>query len=103
MTTEFQEKIRSVQFGSVPGGTRAGRERTDQINQTEKNWERDMPAYRRLRADGLQPRNVDGAAHLEAKANDSLEVSNGLLMTDPKIPARMKELKAEADSKDVGI
>ena len=99
----FGCRVRSVQFGSVPGGTRSGQARTDSINQREAGWDKDIPAYKRLRADGLQPRQVDGAAHLEAAANDPLEVGNQLLMTDKRIPETMRELKAEVDSKDVGV
>jgi hypothetical protein len=32
----------------------------------EQGWQRDMPAYARLRRDGIQPRSIDGSAELEA-------------------------------------
>jgi hypothetical protein len=53
----FGCKLRSIQFN--PKGPAA---------QTllERRWAADMPAYARLRADGIQPRSVDGAAGLEA-------------------------------------
>ena len=100
--SEFKEKLKSIQFGSVPGGTRAGRERADQINQTEKNWDRDMPAYQRLRRDGLQPPSIDGSAHLEAKANEATEVANGLLM-EGDTGKRIQALHEEVSSKAVGV
>src|SRR5882724_10572789 len=37
---------------------------------TEKRWDQDMPAYKRMRNRGLQPRGIDGAALLEDKVDD---------------------------------
>jgi hypothetical protein len=46
----------------------------------EKRWKADMPAYRELRRQGIQPRSVDGSAALAAKASDRLEVESGQLL-----------------------
>lgn len=43
-------------------------------NATEAQWNIDMPAYKRLRDDGVQPRKVDGAARVEATASTLNEV-----------------------------
>jgi hypothetical protein len=48
-------------------------------NQTERNWKQDMPAYKRLRADGLQPKRIDGAAEVERRAQESWQVETGIL------------------------
>ena len=100
---EFKERIASVRIAGMPGGTRAGQARVDQINATEDGWDRDMPAYKRLRREGLQPRSIDGSRELEAKANDRLEVENGLLMSKPEIPARMREAREAVAQKDVNV
>ena len=46
-------------------------------------WERDMPAYKRLRQDGLQPRQIDGCGVLESRAELEKQVTMGTL-ADPK-------------------
>jgi len=38
-----------------------------------------MPAYKRLRANGLQPKKIDGAAEVEKKAKESWQVETGIL------------------------
>lgn len=51
------------------------------INNTEATWDKDMPAYKRMRGAGLQPKSIDGAAEIESKATDPMEVEMGRLMT----------------------
>ena len=70
--------IRSVTFGAVPGGTR--KQTVVKINQTDKQWEKDMPAYKRLRHNGLQPKRIDDCAELESKATDQYEVELGTIV-----------------------
>lgn len=43
----------------------------------ERGLERDMPAFKRLRQDGLHPRSVKGSARLEATANSSTMIERG--------------------------
>lgn len=45
-----------------------------EIDAREARWQRDMPAYKALRADGLQPRQIDGCAELQATARTEAEV-----------------------------
>lgn len=45
--------------------------------QAEKDKDADMAAYKRLRSDGLQPPSINGAARLEAKAEEKHEVTSG--------------------------
>lgn len=61
---EFRDKLRSVQFGK-PRSSKSF---------MESRWERDMPAYQRLRMNGLQPKQIDGCARIETEANSQLEV-----------------------------
>lgn len=48
------------------------------INSTERNWNKDMPAYKRLRQEGLQPKRIDGAAEIEKKAEHKWQVETGI-------------------------
>ena len=73
-------------FGCRVSGIRMGMNTTTTrgqqvaaINQTEKNWNKDMPAYKRLRKDGLQPKSIDGAADLEKKAKHEWQVETGIV------------------------
>ena len=50
-----------------------------QHNATERGWKKDMPAYKRLRANGLQPKRIDGAAEVERRAQESWQVETGIL------------------------
>lgn len=55
--------------------------RVHPVELTERQWDKDMPAYKRLRADGLQPRDIDGCARLEAKAETTREIEAGQVLT----------------------
>ena len=59
----------------------------------EKRWNRDIPAYKRLRADGLQPGTVDGAGDLEARANHEAEVTMGWKIDKPNLSRVTESLK----------
>lgn len=48
------------------------------VKAREARWERDRPAYKRLRENGQQPRCIDGCAELEAKAASAAEIELGL-------------------------
>lgn len=50
------------------------------INAKEKRWQRDMPAYKVLRDQGVQPKAIDGAADLAARAESKMEVESGHLL-----------------------
>ncbi len=68
----FGCKVLGVRMGA--NSTTSKGERVAEINQRAKNWDKDMPAYKRLRQQGLQPRSVDGAAVLEATAKTEAQV-----------------------------
>ncbi len=63
----------------APNHTTTGGERAAQINATEARWQKDMPAYKRLRQDGLQPKTIEGAANLEKKAKEAWQVETGMV------------------------
>ena len=50
------------------------------INAKEKRWERDMPAYSRMRKNGVQPKAIDGSARIEQMAETKMEVESGHLL-----------------------
>lgn len=52
--------------------------RVEEINKTERSWNVDMPAYKRLRKEGLQPKRIDGSAEVEKKAEHKWQVETGI-------------------------
>lgn len=56
----------------------AGSQQARTLNAREAGWKRDHAAYRRLRANGVQPPRIDGSAHLESQANHRVEVEHGV-------------------------
>lgn len=73
-------------FGCRIAGVRMGTNSTTskgvnvaKVNATERNWNKDMPAYKRLRADGTQPKRIDGAAEVERRAQEKWQVETGIL------------------------
>lgn len=73
----FGCRIAGVRMGANSTTTRGGR--VAQINATERGWNKDMPAYKRLREQGLQPKRIDGAAEVEKKANETWQVETGIV------------------------
>lgn len=70
----FGCRVAGISFGSNSTTTRGAS--VAEINQRAKNWDKDMPAYKRLRQNGVQPKSIDGAAALEAKASTVAEVES---------------------------
>lgn len=68
----FGCKISAVRMG--PNSTTTRGSRVAQSIATEKNWSKDMPAYKRLRDQGYQPKQIDGCARLEQSALTVAEV-----------------------------
>ena len=46
------------------------------INDRERRWQKDMPAYKQLRSDGLQPGQIDGSDRLAATARDRIDIEH---------------------------
>jgi putative FmdB family regulatory protein len=59
-------------------------------NAHEKQLEKDLPAYARLRKEGMQPKSTVGAAELEARAESRFEVEYGTV-ADSYISKRADE------------
>lgn len=68
---DYRTHIKGVQVGSFPTAT----------TEKEKRWEVDMPAYKRLRQDGLQPPRIDGSYVIERSAKNEREVTMGRPLT----------------------
>jgi len=87
----FGCKLKTIQFGAGPAPQTL----------MERRWEADMPAYARLRRDGLQPRGIDGSAELETNLNHGqLEVDMRHLFNEnfgakdlPRLADTMEEVK----------
>ena len=73
----FACKISHVAISSDATPTR--RADNARINETERQWHKDMDAYKRLRQDGLQPKKIDGSAKVEARATEKYQVETGLV------------------------
>ena len=57
----------------------------------EREKERDMAAYKRLRSEGIQPKSIDGAAQMERAASTRHEITAGTLLQGPKSEKKRKE------------
>ncbi len=68
----FGCRVAGVSFGSNSTTTRGAK--VSKINKTEKQWNADMPAYKRLRHQGLQPKSIDGASILEKHATERWQI-----------------------------
>lgn len=96
----FREHCLGVNF--APSATPSRRQGADVAagNKAEKQIPRDHAAYRRLRAEGLQPKSVRGVAQVEAGASDVREITEGKIMSPTKL--RERKLIAQA-MKDEGM
>jgi hypothetical protein len=45
----------------------------------ESTLSKDLDAYKRLRMNGQQPKQIDGAANVEARAQENWQVETGIL------------------------
>lgn len=70
----FGCKVAGVRMGSNSTTTRGAR--VSEVNNRARRWDKDMPAYKRLRQQGYQPRNIDGCARLEATASTAAQIES---------------------------
>ena len=85
-------KLRSVSISPAAMPTRQD-VRYSATDELEKGWQKDIPAFKRLEKDGLNPGRVDGAAELEALAQTKTEIQEGTLHT----PEQRKSLAAATE------
>ena len=81
----FQIKIRTISFQ----GPDAGQHRF-----TERERDRDMAAYKKLRTQGYQPKNVFGSAEIAAMAGNKFELEHSVVMQ----PSLRKELDSRIEA-----
>lgn len=67
-------KVSSVQLNA---GAVNSNPKFQEVEAREKRWNKDMPAYKRLRDQGYQPKSIDGAAVLERDASTRFEIESG--------------------------
>lgn len=73
----FKHKLKTIQFNGKGKGPKT---------QEEARWAKDMPAYARLRANGLQPKQINGCAELETRAKSQTEVEMGHIFPKDVLP-----------------
>lgn len=77
---EFTEGCYGCHLLSINIGAAALPTRKAEVRRTEEKerlLSKDLPAYKRLRDDGLQPRNIDGSADLEGKVTSQFDIDLG--------------------------
>lgn len=52
----------------------------------ESQLSKDLPAYKRLRNDGLQPKNIDGSAELEKRVGSQFDIDLGRYVPKSEMP-----------------
>lgn len=82
----FRIKLNTIQFQGMDAGQRRF---------SEKERSRDMDAYKKLRRQGYQPKNVFGSAEIEAKASTPWELEHSVVMA-PGIRKEMEQRMSEA-------
>lgn len=70
----FGCKVAGLQVAPSATPSRRGGARAAHVNATERQWDRDMAAYKRLRRNGVQPPGIDGCAVLEQQATDRVQI-----------------------------
>ena len=84
-------KISTIDFGSSAMPTRHPTAAATEAR--ERRWSKDMPAYKELRAQGLQPPHIDGSAELAAKAETRFEVESGKVL-----PGQAKKIESTVNA-----
>ena len=74
----FGCKIQTISF--APSAMPSRNMEAAAKNEAEKQLQKDLPAYARLRSEGMQPKSTKGAAALEANATSKVEVETGVIM-----------------------
>ena len=85
----FACRIGGVQFGQGTNVTKKGAAQAEYSAKFEKRLERDRPAYKAMKDQGLQPARLMGSHELMTKAETSFEIESGHLM-----PGKAKEIES---------
>lgn len=76
----FGCKVSGLSIAASATPTRRGGARAATINQKDKQLEKDLDAYKRLRMEGLQPKAIDGSSIAEKRAEHAWQIETGLGM-----------------------
>ncbi len=68
-----------------------------EVDAREARWQKDMPAYKRMRHRGLQPEQIDGAARLEDKVGDQFDIKYQQVYETGVTRERVQESAEKAD------
>lgn len=71
----YKAHLKAIAIGNFPSPTTL----------TERKWDKDMRAYKNLRRDGLQPKQIDGSYIVERNAKTKQEVELGRPVSDAGI------------------
>jgi hypothetical protein len=98
----FGCKVKSLSISAtVFASGNAGAARVMEVVNMEKRWDKDLPAYKRLRKQGYQPKSTEGAAALERDATSRFEIESGRISSDPKKLASALRQFEDGTGKDV--
>lgn len=85
----------------APSALEARGRQVRMTTEMEAQWDKDLPAYKRMRHRGLQPNQIDGSAALENTVDDQLDIQMKNLtppgMTRQGMRDAMVEGKEKAD------
>jgi hypothetical protein len=76
-------KVSTISVSATVLATRESAQLAVKTMNEEKAMSKDLPAYKRLRKQGYQPKSTFGAADLEARATTEFEISTGRVHADP--------------------
>lgn len=74
----FGCKVSGLSIAASATPTRRGGARAATINAKDRQLEKDLDAYKRLRNEGLQPKAIDGSSEAEKRAEHKWQIETGL-------------------------
>lgn len=77
----FGCRIAGVSFGANSSTSQGSK--VAEIVKTERGWNKDMDAYKRLRREGLQPKQIDGSSILEKHATQKWQIEGAAKAATP--------------------
>lgn len=75
----FGCRIAGIQFGAQSMPTRKTAVAVASKENQEKELHKDLAAYKRLRQNGVQPKQIDGSHIVEKRAEETWQVETGIL------------------------
>lgn len=86
-TLSYAAHLRGFATTAAATPSRGGAADVIQTNTRERRWARDHAAFKRLKAEGLQPPHLDGAAMREKQGETKYDIEHRQVdvdFTDPK-------------------